>query len=105
MYTTEQASEYLNHRPHKSVEFRNVKWQQLRMFLCDDGIIGLNETGKTEVYVYSKGKFADDTWIMAIKFKAFLCEAKVICVVLILLLVFIWCLLGVYFAKEYINLL
>jgi len=45
-------------------------------------------------------------WLLKVnKFKAFLCEAKVICVVLILLLVFIWCLLGVYFAKEYINLL
>jgi len=70
MKTTLEAMNYLINKPHKNAEFINVENEDVRMFMCLDGTIAIDEMGSCIIAELKDeeiedNSLEDESWILS----------------------------------------
>lgn len=61
-YTSKQAVDYMRTKPVKSVEFHNTENEDVQIFLCYDGNIGIGIIGDGGVSNFNRNDYMEDLW-------------------------------------------
>jgi len=61
-YTSKQAVDYMHTKPVKSVEFHHIDNENIEIFLCHDGNVGIGKIGDGKVRNFNRNDYINDLW-------------------------------------------